>query len=149
MPTGKNNTGWTIASLKEHYDERFRALENRFDLADKAIIAALEAKDKYSAVVHAASKEAITKAEEAQKQYNSVHNDLVRKNELMQTRGEAEREKQNILERLHLITDEVTEMRLWRSNKEGSSAQTKWIAIAAIIISATIGILSLVLNYSK
>ena len=91
---------WTISSLKEHYDERFRALENRFELADKAILSALEAKDKLSAAIHAASKEAITKAEDAQKQYNTIHNDLVRKNELMQTRADAEKDQKNVADKL-------------------------------------------------
>ena|SRR5688572_16548725 len=47
------------------------------------------------------------------------------------------------------IRKDVDDMKLKWSNQEGRAAQAKWIAIAALIISATIGVLSLILNYSN
>jgi len=47
------------------------------------------------------------------------------------------------------IRKDVENMKLKWSNQEGRSAQAKWISIAALIISAIIGILSLIINFTK
>ena len=52
-------------------------------------------------------------------------------------------------EEIKPIRDDVNTIKLWISNQEGRSAQAKWISIAALIISATIGILSLIINFKK
>lgn len=83
---------WTLEALKEHYDtilrdkkllddERFSSIDDKFEASDKAI----------------------GKAERAQEQYNVVHNDLVRKNELMQTRVDAEKDHISLENQLNSI----------------------------------------------
>lgn len=89
---------WTLESLKEHYDTiladrkllddaRFKAVEDKFVNSDKAI----------------------TKAETAQQQYNVVHNDLSRKNELMQTRIEAEKDAKNFTDQVNSLHSQMDE----------------------------------------
>lgn len=57
----KSKAGWTIDTLKEHFEVLLRE-------KDKAIINAL-----------ASAKEAAAKTEQAQRDYNVTHNDLLRK----------------------------------------------------------------------
>jgi len=42
------------------------------------------------------------------------------------------------------IKEDVSIIKSWISNQEGKQSQSKWISIAALIISAIIGILSLI-----
>jgi|SRR5688572_27013631 len=83
---------WNVETLKQHYDERFKTIDQRFTDAEK-----------YNATVQSASQEAIKKAEAAQQQYNTIHNDLVRKNEKMQTREDSDKDIKNMVDKIESL----------------------------------------------
>ena len=81
-----------------------------------------------------AAKEAITKAEAAQAEYNKLHNDLVRKNELMAKREDVEQD-------FDQIRGDIRELRDFKSNVGGKSTghgdMLGWL-IAGLVLLFTI-----------
>jgi hypothetical protein len=77
----ENISGWTISSLKEHYDTILKKNDELGAKEEKRIDEQFKAQRELSNAINIASKEAITKAEESQKSYNTGHNDLSRKME--------------------------------------------------------------------
>ncbi len=70
-----------IAGIELLQTERDKRYEDRFSSLDKATEKALTAVKEQTAAAFAANKESVIKTEEAQKAYNSQHNDLTRKME--------------------------------------------------------------------
>lgn len=68
-----------LKSLKKLVDERDRYYVQQFKNSEQAVKDALTANKEQTSAAFAASKEAINKAEEAQRSYNQTHNDLTRK----------------------------------------------------------------------
>ena len=109
-------------SLKEH-------LELKIDYVDKNVVHVRE-------LINERDKAKDLQAKEYERRLEALNHEAARL-QLMVT-------KDLFDEVIGSIREEVTAIRLWRSNEEGKAQQSKWIAIAALIISAIIGVLSLI-----
>lgn len=110
-------SGWKvlkvrIKALERRFDDRHRWYKERDKSRSKAVTAAFEA-----------SKEAITKAEESQKQYNVTHNDLTRKMDnqyaQMYPRSEAQAEHERTQGQFKELKTEAGDLRETRSQTVG------------------------------
>jgi hypothetical protein len=126
---------WTIDTLKEHTDERFAASE-------KAVAQALVAQKELYQTVQSAADKAITKAEDAQKVYNTGHNDLARKMEetykQMLPRAEADARDKNLEEKLaehgKTIASLNSRLDLIAGKNQGIDKFLGWIIAAVAVI---------------
>jgi hypothetical protein len=93
-----------LDALKEVVDERDRLYKERDEARRTAVDAALAAVKENTKASFEASEKAIVKAEEAQKAYNTSHNDLARKmddqNKATMPRLETEARFRNIEEKI-------------------------------------------------
>jgi hypothetical protein len=135
-------SNWTMDSLKEHYDAILKKNDELSEKSEKSIDERFAAQKELSSTIHLGSQEAIKKAEAAQNQYNVVHNDLTRKNELMQRREDAEKSEKNILDRMEEqrkhLEDKINSLVLGSAGNEGRRAGTQnfkeWIGWAIALI---------------
>jgi hypothetical protein len=111
-----------------------RLTDSRFKAGESAVMAALAATKELTAAAFAASKEAIIKAEEAQKAYNVSHNDLIRKQEMMIPRPEFDRVTTDWRDKFDNLKEEIADLRESRSQQQGgavvqqkSQTQSNWI----------------------
>jgi DNA repair exonuclease SbcCD ATPase subunit len=101
---------------------------------DKALTAAKE----QTASSFAASKEAILKAEEAQRSYNQTHNDLNRKMEeqskMTMPRLETQQRFEGVEEKIAATNKVINDLRESREKSEGRGAgvNATWAAIASV-----------------
>lgn len=98
-------------SLKEILDERDRLYKERDESRKTAVDAALTAVKEQTKDSFVASEKAIVKAEEAQKAYNSSHNDLARKmddqNKATMPRPEAQQRFSALEEKIVIVSTAV------------------------------------------
>lgn len=116
-----------LDGLVKLYEERDRRYEDRFKAQETAGDKALAAAEKLTAAAFAASKEAITKAEEAQRAYNVSHNDLIRKMDAMIPRTEFDQRFRDAAERVDDLKKrydlEIADLRESRSMGTGQASQ--------------------------
>ena len=142
-----------LEALKTFVDERHDRYRERDESRSKAVEAAFSA-----------SKEAITKAEEGQRQYNATHNDLVRKQEAMIPRPEAdarfnalETKLQEVKETVSEVRDEVMKevrgLRESRSEgggeKAGRVSQQQLLVMIVSLLFGLIGATAMIINALK
>lgn len=100
---------------QEYTRQRFDDIKKQFEQQEKNVAFALASQKELSQNVANASDKAITKAEEAQKQYNQGHNDLSRKMEdqykEMLPRKEADERQKNQEEKLEAHRGELSDLR--------------------------------------
>jgi hypothetical protein len=96
-------SGWTIETLKAHVDERFIALK-------EATANSLVAQKELYQTVQSAADKAITKSEDAQRQYNTSHNDLLKKMEDQLPRKEADVRDKNYEDKFEVIRKEISKL---------------------------------------
>lgn len=138
-------------------NERDRSYDSRFRASEIAVNAALAAQEKAVTAAFLASEKAIVKAEEAQREYNVAHNDLVRK---MDDQYNAMLPREEGLVRIGAIDakieqgrTEISSLRESRSESKGTkdskSENTVYvIAGTGILISVISMILSVVFHFS-
>lgn len=107
-----------IDALKERMDDRDKVYRERDTDRKVAVDAALAAADRQTKASFEASEKAIVKAEEAQKAYNSAHNDLARK---MDEQNKATMPRSETETRFSAIAEKVEEIR--RTLAQGSGAR--------------------------
>ena len=106
-----------------------------------------EAAEKFSGQVSSSALAAAQKAEQAQNAYNTMHNDLSRKNELMMTRADADVRFANVEQKHEELRREIISLRESRSQlsgvagqqKEGKDDGMRWLALAIVIGLALFG----------
>lgn len=117
---------------KELMDERNRRYEQSFRESKEAVSAALQAAKEQTQAAFLASEKAIVKAEAAQNAYNTSHNDLLRKQELLVPRIEMDSRFKSMDEKLldsrkvddaqiKSIDEKIGEIRKSRDVGEGRS----------------------------
>jgi hypothetical protein len=94
--------------LKATLDERDKLYKERDDSRRTAVDAALTAVKEQTKASFEASEKAIVKAEEAQKAYNTSHNDLARK---MDEQSKATMPRSETESRFHSLEEKITEIR--------------------------------------
>jgi hypothetical protein len=135
-----------IIGLKEKLDAALKLAEERdrwYSERDKdrqvQVDKALTAAKEQTASSFAASKEAILKAEEAQRSYNQTHNDLNRKmeeqNKATMPRPEIESRFSSQEEKIGGTNKSVNELRESREKNEGRSlgVNASWAIMAAVV----------------
>lgn len=126
-----------IQANREILDERDRLYKERDDARRTAVDAALAAVKEQTKASFEASEKAIVKAEEAQKSYNSSHNDLARKmddqNKATMPRPETETRFQALEEKITSLRDAVST--ITGGNRGGKDVRDDTKAMIAIAIS--------------
>ena len=152
-PMGENRV-WTLSAYIEKNEALRRAdanlQEERFTAAKDAVNAALVAQKELVSAAFASSEKAIVKAEEAQKSYNSNHNDLTRmmdqQYERMIPRTEAidkiDGVRAELSAKLDVLRGEVGGLRESRSAGEGKSKGVD--SSVALAISGVMMLLSVI-----
>jgi hypothetical protein len=125
-------TDWAISTLKEHVDERFSA-------SKEAVAQALVSQKELYQTVQSAADKAITKAEDAQKQYNLSHNDLLKKMEDMLPRKEADAREKNYEERLEAQRKEIVQLNSRLDVIAGKGSGTQQIIVWVFLAIAILG----------
>jgi len=97
-----------ITATKEILNERDNLYTERTVSSGTAVNAALKAAETLTNAAFAASEKAIVKAEEAQKSYNSSHNDLARK---MDEQSKATMPRQETESRFHAVEEKIATIR--------------------------------------
>jgi hypothetical protein len=105
-----------LRSLRDVMLERDRRYDQQFKSGETAVTAALSAQKELTAAAFASSEKAIVKAEEAQRAYNTSHNDLIRKMDSMIPRAEFDA-------RIAGIDKDMAILRDFRSKTGGQSEQ--------------------------
>jgi hypothetical protein len=119
----------------KRYDERDRRVDQAFEASrlsvdqgfresKEAVSAALAAAKEQTAASFLASEKAIVKAEGAQNAYNTAHNDLLRKQELLVPRLEFESRHKSIEDKFSDIHKTIDELRKAQSTGEGRGVGT-------------------------
>lgn len=103
-------------AAKEILDERDRLYKERDDARRTAVDAALAAVKEQTKASFDASEKAIVKAEEAQKAYNTSHNDLARK---MDDQGKATMPRAETETRFNAIEEKIGQLRQSLSDAGG------------------------------
>jgi hypothetical protein len=110
--TRSSISGWTVDTLHEHVVSLLSDLEQlftqRFTDSEKAAAVALTAVKDHTKSSFEASEKAIVKAEEAQKAYNTSHNDLARK---MDEQSKATMPRSETEARFRALEEKITELR--------------------------------------
>lgn len=139
-----------VRALTQLVDERDRLYMVKFQASETAVTAAITASDKQTALSFASSEKAISKAEEAQREYNIRSNEfrgqLDDQAKRLMPREEAQTHFKAYDDKLEDIKDNVANLRESRSNSEGKVkasgidlAQRNWnigtiIAIVALLV---------------
>lgn len=136
-------TAANLKSLREILDERDRLYGERDNSRRLAVDAALMAAKDQTAASFAASEKAIVKAEDAQRSYNSSHNDLLRKMDAQISRTEVESIVKGIEERISRVDADLRGLRESRSEFGGErqgvravkeDVRANWTLIIAILV---------------
>lgn len=90
----------TVEAFQGLMDERGRLYDERHTTNKEMVKAAFDSAEKAVLTALTAQKEAVIKAEEAQRAYNTSHNDLLRKQELMIPRPEFVSAVERVSERI-------------------------------------------------
>jgi hypothetical protein len=137
-------------------NERDRSYDSRFRASEIAVNAALAAQEKAVTAAFLASEKAIVKAEEAQREYNVGHNDLLHKMDdqynVMMPREEALVRIGAIDAKIELGRTEIAGLRESRSESKGTKENKSENAIyviagTGIVISVISMILSVVFKF--
>jgi seryl-tRNA synthetase len=129
------------AYLERIIDERDRQYDMRFRASEVAVTAAFAAQEKSTAAAFLSSEKAIVKAEEAQKAYNAVHNDLSRKMDRQTETFIARSELEDKLKAVTAVID-AKEVRLSALENGMSNIQGRmWaIGVGIMVLSMAVSI---------
>src|ERR1700674_755088 len=113
-----------VESLRDLMNERHALYKERSDSQKTALEAALAAANAKNDATSAAGKEDITKYKNAQTAYNTNHNDILKKQELMMPRTECEREFRAWAEKFDDLKTEIINGK--QKEREAGSMQAQW-----------------------